>query len=133
MDRARVPTDPTANSAEWILVVEDDLQVRQTIAWTLESEGWQIGAAPNGRNALELAKRQKPGVVVLDMGLSDIDGFAVAEGVRAVHGQSVPIVLVTADGRAAEKAARVGAYAYLNKPVDLDELIDTVRDALHAV
>jgi DNA-binding response OmpR family regulator len=112
-----------------VLVVEDDAQVRRTLEWTLEAEGLPFRLAPNGRRALELAASQRPGLVLLDLGLPDIDGFQVAEEVRATHGD-VPILVMTADGRAAEKARRVGAFGYLSKPFDLDELIAIVRRAL---
>ena len=123
-DRARAGPGP-------ILVVEDDAQVRRTLEWTFESEGLPVQTAPTGRRALELVAAQRPVLLLLDMGLPDIDGYAVAEGVRAVHG-AVPILVITADGRAAEKAGRVGALGYLRKPFDLDELIATVRRTLAA-
>jgi DNA-binding response OmpR family regulator len=112
-----------------ILVVEDDAQVRRTLEWTLEAEGLPVRVAPTGRRALELAAAERPGLMLLDMGLPDIDGYAVAEGVRAAQGP-VPILVITADGRAAEKAERVGALGYLSKPFELDELVATVRRAL---
>lgn len=112
-----------------ILVVEDDAQVRQTITWTFEAEGLPVAAAPNGRRALELATHQRPSLLVLDLGLPDIDGYGVAAGIRAVHG-AVPILVITADGRAEEKAQRVGAFGYLHKPFDLDELVAVVLEAL---
>jgi DNA-binding response OmpR family regulator len=75
-------------------------------------------------------RRQRPALVVLDIGLPDIDGYAVAEGLRAAHAEPVPILVMTADGRAREKAERVGARAYLHKPFELQELVDHVRRLL---
>ena len=115
---------------ELILVVEDDLHVRQTIQWALEDEGLPVETASDGRQALEWASRQRPGLVILDMGLPIIDGFGVAAGLRAAYGDSVPILTVTADGRAAEKARRVGAVDFLHKPFEIDALINAVRRAL---
>ena len=114
-----------------ILIVEDDAQVRRTLQWTLEAEGLPVQAASTGRRAVELAASERPGLMLLDMGLPDIDGYAVADRVRAVYGD-VPIVVVTADGRAAEKARRVGARGYLSKPFELDDLVATVRRFLGA-
>ena len=113
-----------------ILVVEDDVYVRQTIEWALEDEGLPVETATNGQQALEWARDRKPGLVILDMGLPIVDGFGVADGLRAAYGDGVPILTVTADGRAAEKARRVGAVDYLHKPFEIEALIGAVRRAL---
>lgn len=113
-----------------VLVVEDDLHLRQTIEWTLEDEGIAVEVAADGEEALAFARHNRPALVLLDMGLPRIDGFGVAQGLREMHGGSVPVVVLTADGRAAEKAARVGAVAYLRKPFELEELIAIVRRQL---
>jgi DNA-binding response OmpR family regulator len=68
--------------------------------------------------------------MVLDMTLPVVDGYEVARSIRATHGQRVPILVITADGQAAEKAHRVGAYAYVRKPFDVAELVDAVRRGL---
>jgi DNA-binding response OmpR family regulator len=125
-DRAARPTERPAP----VLVVEDDAHVRRTLEWTLEAEDLPVQVAPTGRRALELATGQRPSLVLLDIGLPDIDGYAVAAGVRAVHGDDVPILVLTADGRAAEKARQVGAVGYLSKPFELDELVATVKRLL---
>ena len=113
-----------------VLVVEDDTDLRQTIQWTLEDEGLAVDTAGDGREALERATQRKPALVVLDMGLPILDGNGVAAGLRAAYGESVTILTMTADGRAAEKAKRVGAVGYLSKPFELDALIDAVWKAL---
>jgi DNA-binding response OmpR family regulator len=113
-----------------VLVVEDDPAMRQTIRWTLEAEGFVVAEAGSAEQALSATARQRPALVVLDYGLPDRDGGAVADELRARLPSPPPIVVVTADGRAAEKAARVGAVAYLHKPFDLDDLLATVRRTL---
>ena len=113
-----------------VLVVEDDSDLRQTIQWMLEDEGFLVETASDGREALDLATQRKPSLVVLDMGLPIIDGNGVAAGLRSTYGTSVTILTMTADGRAAEKARRIGAIGYLSKPFDLDALINAVRSAL---
>ena len=113
-----------------ILVVEDDVYVRQTIEWALEDEGLAVETAANGQQALEWVSRRKPGLVILDMGLPIVDGFGVADGRRPVYGDGMPILTVSAEGRAAEKARRVGAVDYLHKPFEIDALIGAVRRAL---
>ena len=113
-----------------ILVVDDDPQVRRWIQDVLESEGLEVATAADGRQALELAARQPPALVVLDVTLPGVHGAHVGRGLRELLGGHVPILVITADGRAAEKAAEVRAYAYLRKPFTMDELIAAVRRGL---
>lgn len=113
-----------------VLLVEDDSDLCQTIQWMLQDEGLTVETASDGREALVLAEHRKPSLVVLDMNLPIIDGFGVASGLRSTYGNSVTILTMTADGRASEKAERVGAVGYLSKPFELDALIDAVWQAL---
>jgi DNA-binding response OmpR family regulator len=113
-----------------ILVAEDDWEMREIIRDVLESEGYVVQTAADGRQALELATRSRPALLVLDMGLPLVDGFGVADGVRQAYADPPPIIVITADGRAAEKAERARAAACLPKPFDLDQLCSTVEDVL---
>jgi CheY-like chemotaxis protein len=128
------PTKPAAGDQGEapILVVDDDPEIRQMIQWALEDEGWTVETAADGRQALDQATRSRPSLVVLDMGLPLLDGDGVAAGLRVAYGAAIPIVVVTADGRAAEKADRVGARAHLAKPFEIEALCDAVRRALAA-
>ena len=110
-----------------VLVVDDDPRVRLAIQWALEDAGLHVVTAEDGERALQLAATAPPAVMVLDMTLPVLDGYEVASAVRANFGESVPILVVTADGHAAEKAHRVGAYAYVRKPFDIGDLVDAVR------
>jgi len=123
--------DDSTLTDQLVLVVEDDSDLRQTIQWLLEDEGFLVETAGDGKEALERATQRKPSLVVLDMGLPIIDGNGVAAGLRSTYGNSVTILTMTADGRAAEKAQRIGAIGYLSKPFDLDALVDAVRSALN--
>ena len=113
-----------------VLVVEDDALLRETITWALEDDGLEVDSAVDGRDALQRAAARAPRLVVLDMGLPGLDGFAVAEALRARFGGQLPILVVTADGRAQSKAERVGAYAFVHKPFDVSALVDQVRAGL---
>jgi CheY-like chemotaxis protein len=112
----------------WVLLVEDDPQMRLAIRWTLEAEGIVVQDAPTGQQAIQLASHRAPNLVLLDIDLPDISGYAVAESLRTAHG-NLPIVVLTAD-RAAEKAARTGAVAYITKPFETEDLIAEVTRAL---
>jgi DNA-binding response OmpR family regulator len=109
-----------------VLVVEDDPSVRQTIRWALEDAGLIVNLARDGVEGLDQARRQRPGLVVLDMGLPRLSGDGFAAGLHQLYGRRVPILVVTADGRAADKAQRVGAFDFLQKPFDIDDLISLV-------
>lgn len=113
-----------------VLVVDDDHNLRKTIQWMLEEEGFLVHTAADGQEAVEQAMTQQPALIVLDMGLPLLDGGEVAKQIRARYGTAVPIVLITADGRAEEKSRRVGAASFLRKPFDMDDLIHTVQQAL---
>ena len=123
-------TDVAAGQTGPVLVVDDDAVVRRMICSALEEEGLPVVAADNGRLAIERASRHPPALVVLDMSLPLLGGDAVAAELRARFGERLPILVITADRRPAEKARALGAYAYLSKPFDLDDLIATVRRAL---
>jgi DNA-binding response OmpR family regulator len=114
-----------------ILVVDDDPQVRQWIQDVLEGEGLEVATAAEGRQALDVAARRQPALVVLDVTLpGGLHGADVGKGLRAALGSHIPILVITADGRAAEKAAQVRAFAYLQKPFTMDELLAAVRRGL---
>ena len=114
-----------------VLVVEDEAGMRQPLRWTLEAEGFAVDDAATARQALAAARRSRPALVLLDYGLPDGDGADVVAALCAhLSGGAPPIVVITADGRAAEKARRVGAAAYLHKPFDLDELVAVIRREL---
>src|SRR5688572_4846730 len=82
-----------------ILVVDDDVRMRQAIQWTLEDEGFLVDTASDGRQALACVARRHPALIVLDMILPDIDGSMLAAQLR--HGTAaVPILVITADDHA---------------------------------
>lgn len=113
----------SANGGHAVLVVDDDPDFRHAIQLALEDEGLSVQTAADGREALDRGMRERPAIVVLDMSLPLLGGERVALGIRAAHDQHVPILVITADGRAAEKATRVGAFDYLHKPFELDALV----------
>jgi DNA-binding response OmpR family regulator len=120
-----------AVAAVLVLVIDDDPQVRYLIRLALEEEGFDVATAGDGAHALQLAAERSPWLVVLDVSLPDMASVTVADQLRAAC-PAVPVLVITADGRAAEKAARLGAYAYLHKPFDVGDLVALVRRGLQA-
>lgn len=122
--------EASARSSAIILVVDDDPEIRDVVRWLLEDEGWTVETASDGRDALERATRARPALIVLDMGLPILSGEEVAIRLQSVYADPPPIIVVSADGRAGEKAARIGAASYLHKPFDVDALARLVHRTL---
>jgi CheY-like chemotaxis protein len=115
--------------AKRVLVVDDDPDMRRAINEVLIDQGLRVDLAGDGREALDRARDAAPALVILDITLPIVDGFTVADELRQRFGV-LPILAITADGRAPQKARRVGAYAYLRKPFELDDLLATVARGL---
>jgi two-component system KDP operon response regulator KdpE len=113
-----------------VLVVEDDAETRAVLVRELRSHGYRIQEAPDGRTALERWEASRPDVILLDLGLPDIDGLDVIRQVR--RDAMTPIVILS--GRYAERekveALDRGADDYVTKPFGLDELHARLRVAL---
>ncbi|HVA24874.1 MAG TPA: response regulator [Chloroflexota bacterium] len=114
-----------------VLIVDDEPEIVQFIGHALEDEGFAVSTAADGEEAVELATRDKPDLVVLDIALPRLDGKGVAAEIRRLYG-AVPILVITADGHAREKAELVGAYGYLRKPFDLDQLVSSIQERLRS-
>jgi CheY-like chemotaxis protein len=112
-----------------VLVVDDDADMRLAIREVLLEQGLSVVVAADGQEALECADRARPALVILDITLPILDGYAVAEGLHERFGP-LPILAVTADGGAPQKARRVGAFAFLRKPFELDDLVRSVERGL---
>ncbi|MGH3758374.1 response regulator [Actinophytocola sp.] len=113
-----------------VLVVDDEPPIVRTLRINFSARGYKVLTAPDGRTALRLAASGKPDVVVLDLGLPDIDGTEVVEGLRGWT--SVPIIVLSARVDSADKvrALDAGADDYVTKPFGMDELLARLRAAL---
>jgi DNA-binding response OmpR family regulator len=113
-----------------ILVVDDEPMVREVLVTYLEREGYAVDQATDGKTALELAVSAKPDLIVLDVMLPEVDGFAVLTRLRQTS--SVPVILVTA--RTAEPdrivGLELGADDYVVKPFSPREVVARVRSVL---
>jgi CheY-like chemotaxis protein len=111
---------------ETVLVVDDDTSILDTVSAILEGEGYDVVSATSGEEALDAVARKLPAVILLDMRMPVMDGWAVARALRQ-QGISVPIVVMTAAESAKRWADEVGAEGYLAKPFGLDELLTIVQ------
>ena len=115
-----------AVAAEHVLVVEDQRDIRDFVAYVLETEGYRVSTADNGLVALEHVAREHVDVVLLDMRMPVMDGWAFAQAYRERPGPHAPIVVLTAAQDAAKRAAQIQADDYLGKPFELDDLLNVV-------
>jgi two-component system KDP operon response regulator KdpE len=113
-----------------ILVVDDEPNILATLAPLLRSRGYEVNTAMSGRAAIESVERDNPDLIVLDLGLPDMDGVDVTRLVR--DGRSTPIVVLSARGAEGDKvrALDAGADDYVTKPFGTEELLARVRVAL---
>lgn len=109
-----------------VLVVDDDPGILATISEILAAEGLDVTAVETGAEAVARVRERRPSLVLLDMRMPGMDGWAVA---RALHQDApgLPIVVMTAAENAAAWAAEVAADAYLAKPFQLDDLLRVVE------
>ncbi|HVM64480.1 MAG TPA: response regulator transcription factor [Acidimicrobiales bacterium] len=113
-----------------VLVVDDEAPMRRTLDIGLRAGGYDVALAATGEEALELAGRDEPDAVILDLGLPGIDGIQVAKGLRGWS--TVPIIVLSARGTEPVKVAALdaGADDYVTKPFGMDELLARLRAAL---
>ena len=109
-----------------ILFVDDDDDLRYLVNIWLSSQSYEVTTAQNGAAALELAEKSPPNLILLDMRMPVMDGWAFARVYRQRPGPHAPIVVLTAARDAAERAADIAADGYLGKPFDLNELLTVV-------
>lgn len=116
-----------------ILIADDDDRVLKALIIRLGSLGFNVITATDGYNALALATKHKPDLLVLDVNMPAGDGFSVQERLKGIPGGShVPVIYVTGDksDRLNELADQFGAFALLHKPFHVEKLIDTILSAL---
>jgi two-component system KDP operon response regulator KdpE len=127
------PEGPTAGSPATILLIEDDPQIRRFLQATLASQGYRLVEAPTGTAGLADAANRPPELVILDLGLPDMDGLEVIRRLR--EWTRIPIVILSARGQERDKieALDAGADDYVSKPFGVGELLARVRVALRRV
>ena len=113
-----------------VLIVDDEPPIRKLLRMGLTAQGYQVLEAPNGKAALELVA-QGPDLVILDLGLPDVQGFDLLRTIRA-RNEQVPIVVLSSRGDEAAKVAALdlGADDYVTKPFGTEELLARMRAAL---
>lgn len=114
-----------------ILVVDDELSIREFLQIMLEREGYEVSSVANGRDAINLFRKQKYNVVLADIRMPKVDGFEVLKRIKEISPEtSVIMITAYASFESAVKSMKEGAYDYITKPFNVDEVKITVKNAL---
>ena len=113
-----------------ILVIDDERSIRSTLREILEYEGYEMDEAPDGPSALELAAVEKYDVILCDIKMPQMDGIEVLDRLLVIN--DTPVVMISGHGNieTAVEALKKGAYDYISKPLDLNRLLVSIRNAI---
>jgi CheY-like chemotaxis protein len=112
------------------MVIEDDHEIRSALVDILTAEGYRVLAASNGKEGLDLLRNgsPQPRTIILDLMMPVMDGWLFRNHqAQDAELAKIPVIVITADGNAKAKAKAMNATAGIRKPIDLDELLGTVR------
>ena len=114
-----------------ILVVDDEVAIRESLRMTLEYEGYECILASTGQEALSLVERETPDLVLLDVKMPGMDGIDVLERLRAMN-EALPVIVVSGHGTisTAVEATKKGAFDFIEKPFDEARLLASIRHAV---
>ncbi len=114
----------------FVLAIDDDPAILRTLSINLRARGYDVETAGDGRSALQVVDERMPDVVILDLGLPDLDGLTVLKRLRAFT--QVPVVVLSARHESDDKVEALdeGADDYVTKPFDMEELLARVRAAI---
>jgi DNA-binding response OmpR family regulator len=118
-----------------ILIIEDNTQLLELTRLNLKAEGFSVVTATNGLEAIDKARSAAPDLILLDLALPEMDGFAVCESLRKDAATSeIPILILTGFAGELTRLASLdsGASDYLTKPADPKELLRKIKELLHA-
>jgi len=120
-------------AADSILIVDDDEVILQTLSAILGREGYTSAFARNGREALNEVGERRPSLVFMDISMPEMDGFETLRRLKEIAAQ-VPVVIMTGQGTMATaiKAIQLGAFDYILKPLDIDQIRSVAKEALEA-
>lgn len=121
-------------TAPYILVVDDERDIRQLVKEILEDEGYDVTIANNGQEARRARRIRRPDLILLDVWMPDIDGISLLKEWSEEGGLDSPVIMISGHGtvETAVEATRLGAYDFIEKPLSLAKLLLVVKRALEA-
>ncbi len=116
-----------------ILIIEDEHDAFTALAMVLKSHGYEVSGAPDGEEGLKKFRKEKPDLVILDVGMPEMNGWEVLQRIKAgFFSRKVPVIMVT--GMAGEedkvRGYNYGADYYVTKPYDMDRLLPVIKGML---
>jgi CheY-like chemotaxis protein len=115
-----------------ILVVEDDMDNYEFVRFVLERAGYDVFLAVNGRDGVSAARFQKPDLILMDLGMPEMDGWVAAQKLKADEAtRSIPLYALTAHTLPRERlrAMEAGCDAYISKPININSFLDMIEGA----
>ncbi len=115
-----------------ILVVEDNIDNYELVRFVLERAGYDVFLAVNGRDGVSAARLQKPDLILMDLGMPEMDGWVAAEKIKSDEAtKSIPLYALTAHTLPRERlrAMNAGCDGYISKPINIDGFLDTIKGA----
>ena len=116
-------------SGKKILVVDDDVEIIESVRYALEGVGHEVVVARDGNQGLALAERENPDLIILDMMMPKRSGFLVLEKLRRLRAEPLPVIMITGNEGSRHKAYAelLGVSDYIRKPFAMDRLIEAVK------
>ncbi len=129
-----VTTPSRHHAAPYILVVDDEPDIRNLLQEILQDEGYEVNVAQNGSEAREAQRARRPDLVLLDIWMPDVDGITILKEWSQDGKLPIPVIMMSGHGtvETAVEATRLGAYDFIEKPLSLAKLLLTVEHALEA-
>lgn len=119
--------------SSYILIVDDDLAIREMLEMLLEGEGYEVVLASNGAEALETIRQHRPALVLLDLMMPVMDGWQFLENLKnKPEYQDLPVVLLSANRELTRTARNYNVKAYLSKPFEMNQLLSCVEHYRHS-
>lgn len=128
-DDLRETVKQVVPSGKKILVVDDDMEIIESVRYALEGAGHEVVIARDGNQGLALAERENPDLIILDMMMPKRSGFLVLEKLRRLRDEPVPVIMITGNEGSRHKAYAelLGVSDYIRKPFAMDRLVEAVK------
>jgi excisionase family DNA binding protein len=123
----------TSTARQTVLIVDDDAQLREFVRVNLEMDGYAVREAGSGAEGLAALEEEPPDLILLDVMMPDVDGFEMLRRMQERHGvDAIPVIMFSGkvDEETADRAAREGAQAFIGKPFDPQQLIESTKQLL---
>ncbi len=126
--------DRDSSSGKKVLIVDDDVEIVESIKYALEGAGHDVVVARDGNQGIALAERENPDLMILDMMMPKRSGFLVLEKIRRVRDEPFPVIMITGNEGSRHKAYAelLGVSDYIRKPFAMDRLVNAVGRLLEA-